>query len=138
VINSRSIDALTPKTADLCKKFIATCKTSGIDIIITSTYRDDEQQDELYAQGRTKAGHIVTNAKAGDSFHNYKMAFDFVPIVNGKADYTHESTFLKCGIIAESIGLEWAGRWAHFKELAHCQLQNITLAELKKNKSDIS
>ena len=121
MINSRNIDDLNPKVAVMCRTFVARCKAQGIDVLITSTYRDFVSQNALYAQGRTTSGKKVTNAKAGQSFHNWKVAFDFVPIVNGKAQWNDLKTFTKCGEIAESIGLEWAGRWVRFKEMAHCQ-----------------
>ena len=127
---------LNPKVAALCSEFINQCKAQNIDVIITSTYRDSESQNALYAQGRTTAGKIVTNAKAGQSFHNWKVAFDFVPIVNGKAQWNDTALFTKCGEIAESIGLEWAGRWVKFKELAHCQFTNgLTLADFQAGKT---
>ena len=78
----------------------------------------------------------MTNAKPGQSFHNYRVAFDFVPIVNGKAMWNDLDTFNKCGEIAESVGLEWAGRWKSFKELAHCQYTNgKTLAQFEVGES---
>lgn len=121
MINSRKIEDLHPHVANLCHAFVVACAQQGIDVIITSTYRDNDSQAALYAQGRTKPGKIVTKAAAGQSFHNYRVAFDFVPIVNGKADWNNMVTFGRCGKIAETIGLEWAGRWKKFKELAHCQ-----------------
>lgn len=132
MINSRDINALNTATAELCHIFVNTCKDKGIDVIITSTYRDTASQDALYAQGRTTAGAKITNAKGGQSYHNFKVAFDFCPVVNGKAQWNDIDTFTKCGEIAESIGLEWAGRWLRFKELAHCQnTEGKTLAELR-------
>lgn len=133
MINSRKIADLNPETADLCKKFVALCIADGIDIIITSTYRDFESQDALYAQGRTLPGKKVTNAKAGESYHNFRCAFDFAPIQNGKVDWSNIALFERCGEIAESVGLEWAGRWKRFKELAHCQYTGgLTLAEFRR------
>lgn len=133
MINSRDINELHPLVAELCRKFITKCKESKIDVIITSTYRDAASQNALYAQGRTTKGRKVTNARAGQSFHNYRLAFDFVPIINGKAQWDDLVTFTKCGEIAESLGLQWAGRWVKFKELAHCQYtKGLTLADLQK------
>jgi len=132
MVNSRDIKDLHPKVAVLCQAFIDECKQQAIDVIITSTYRDHESQTALYALGRTESGEKVTNAKAGQSFHNYKLAFDFVPIVGGKASWKDTPTFYKCGEIAESLGLEWAGRWQRFPELAHCQYTGgFTLADLQ-------
>lgn len=136
MINSRNIDDLSPRAAALCRQFITECKIHDIDILITSTYRDVASQNALYAQGRTLPGHKVTNAKGGDSFHQYRVAFDFVPIVNGKADWANTKTFERCGEIAEHIGLEWAGRWKSFKELAHCQhTGGLTLTDYRAGKT---
>nr|WP_295770097.1 M15 family metallopeptidase [Rhodoferax sp.] len=38
--------------------------------------RSCAEQDALYAQGRTAPGNKVTNAKSGDSNHNFGIAFD--------------------------------------------------------------
>lgn len=130
MINSRSLDDLTPAMKVKCQQFIEKCKEAGVDVIITSTYRDFESQDALYAQGRTTKGPIVTNAKGGSSYHNYRIAFDFCPIVGGKAMWNDIKTFVKCGEIGESLGLEWAGRWTTMKELAHCQLPGQDIHKL--------
>ena len=135
MVNSRDIKDLDPRTADLCRKFINACKKDGIDVLITSTHRDYESQNALYAQGRTLPGKKVTNAKGGHSFHNFKCAFDFVPIVNGKARWNDTHLFTVCGEIAEKIGLEWAGRWHKFPELCHCQFTDgLTLADYQAGK----
>lgn len=135
MINSRNLDDLLPKVKVMCEKFISRCKEQGVDVLITSTYRDNESQAALYAQGRTTPGKIVTNARAGESFHNYHCAFDFVPIVNGKAVWNDLALFRKCGEIGKSCGLEWAGDWISFKEYAHLQYSGgLKLADLKAGK----
>ena len=143
--NSRDLKDLVPIVAAKCAAFVSACKEQGIDVLITSTLRDNESQAALYAQGRTTIGinprlakplgDVVTNARAGESFHNYGCAFDFVPMVNGKAQWDDTRTFTRCGVIAEAVGLEWAGRWKSFKELAHCQYTGgLTLQDLKNGK----
>ena len=135
MIASRNITDLNPIVQKMCLSFLAKCKDEGIDIIITSTYRDIESQNQLYSQGRTIPGNIVTNAKGGDSFHNYKIAFDFVPVVDGKPQWNDIPLFTKCGEIGKGVGLEWAGDWKSFKEYAHLQYtNNLTLADLKAGK----
>ena len=136
MINSRSMSDLNPKVAAMCSEFVNRCKAEGIDVIITSTYRDAESQNALYAQGRTLPGKKVTNAKAGQSYHNWRVAFDFVPIVGGKAVWGDDALWIKCGEIAEGIGLEWAGRWVKFKEYPHCQYTGgLTLADFQAGKT---
>lgn len=136
MVNSRNINDLHTKVTAMASEFINRCKAEGIDVLITSTYRDAESQNELYAQGRTKPGKKITNAKAGQSYHNWRVAFDFVPIINGKAQWNDAELFTKCGEIAEDVGLEWAGRWVKFKELAHCQYTGgLKLADFQAGKT---
>jgi len=140
MINSRKIEDLHPKVAELCRKFITECDKQDIDILITSTYRDGESQNELYAQGRTKTGRIVTNAKAGQSMHNWKCAFDTVPLRNGKPVWgtigADGELWHKIGAIGESVGLEWAGHWKRFREYPHFQhTGGLTLADFQAGKT---
>jgi len=137
MINSRSLDELLPPVKARVDQFLADCKNHGIDLIVTSTYRDNESQDALYAQGRTTPGSIVTKAKGGQSFHNYRCAIDVVPLVNGKAVWDGANpVWAKIGALGKLAGLDWAGDWKTFKELAHFQYTGgLTLADLNAGKS---
>jgi peptidoglycan LD-endopeptidase CwlK len=136
VINSRSLDDLHPKVKDLAVQLIAKCKSAGIDLLVTSTYRDNEQQTVLYQKGRSTPGAIVTNAKAGESYHNYKLALDFVPLEDGKCAWNDSSAFQRVGVIAEGLGMEWAGRWTGaMRELAHVQYTGgLKISDLQAGK----
>ena len=139
MINSRNISDLLPQVQKLANAFIEKCKAAGIDVLITSTYRDKESQAALFAQGRTTPGKIVTNARAGQSFHNYRVAFDVVPLRNGKAAWgtANEDAVLwkKIGAIGVECGLEWAGNWRTFKEFPHFQFTGgLTLADFQAGK----
>ena len=133
MINSRSLDDLLPAVKERVERFIASAKTEGIDLLVTSTYRDNESQNALYAQGRTTAGRIVTNAKAGQSFHNYRCAVDVVPIVNGKPRWdAKDEVWQTIGKLGKAEGLEWAGDWKRFKEYPHFQYTGgLNLAQLQ-------
>ena len=120
---SRDIADLHPDVATLAIQFKAEAAKQGIDVLIYCTLRDNTTQAELYAKGRTTAGPIVTNARPGESAHNYGCAWDCVPIVQGKAMWNDDATYTKLGRIGEGLGLEWAGRWTgKLKEKAHFQL----------------
>jgi len=119
---SRSLSDLNPIVKAKAEHFLAACKREGLDILIYCTYRSGAEQEVLYEQGRTTPGKIVTNARAGQSWHNWRCAFDFVPLVAGKPAWNDKALYLKAGVIAESVGLEWAGRWTgKLRESAHCQ-----------------
>ena len=133
MINSRSLDDLAPPAKQRAEAFIAAAKDKGIDLLVTSTYRDSESQDALYAQGRTTPGNVVTRAKAGQSWHNWRCALDVVPLVNGKAIWDDQALWKQVGEIGKSCGLEWAGDWVTFKEYPHFQYTGgLTLAQLQQ------
>lgn len=140
MINSRRVCDLHPAVQRRCNTFLEACAAEGIDILITSTYRDHESQNALYAQGRTIAGRKVTNARGGQSWHNWRLAFDVVPLRNGKPVWGTSGAdgvlWERIGLIGESCDLEWAGRWKSFKELAHFQFTGgLTLADLQNGKT---
>jgi len=134
VINSRSLNDLLPPVKSRAEKMIEGCKAVGIDLLVTSTYRDNASQEALYAQGRTKPGKIVTNARAGQSFHNYRCAFDVVPLRHGKPVWdAKDPVWQVIGQIGKQCGLEWAGDWKRFKEFPHFQYTGgLTLAKLRE------
>lgn len=137
--NSRDPADLHPAVQRRAAAFVAKCKAEGIDILITSTFRDAESQQALYDQGRIKPGKIVTNAKPGQSWHNWRCAFDCVPLRHGKPVWgttgADGELWARVGAIGESCGLEWAGRWKRFREMAHFQFTaGLTLADLQSGR----
>jgi len=131
MINSRSLDDLAPPVKKRAEAFVEAAKAKGIDLLVTSTYRDHESQTALYNQGRTTPGKVVTNAKAGQSWHNHRCALDVVPLVNGKAIWNDNVVWMQIGEIGVACGLEWAGNWKTFKEFPHFQYTGgLTMAQL--------
>jgi peptidoglycan L-alanyl-D-glutamate endopeptidase CwlK len=135
MVNSRSLSDLLPPARARAQAFLDACGKQGIDILITSTYRDLDSQAALFAQGRTAPGKRVTNAKPGQSFHNWRVAFDMVPLRAGKPVWNttgpDADLWERIGKIGESVGLEWAGRWVTFREFAHFQYTGgLSLAQL--------
>lgn len=63
----------------------------GVRLRLSHTTRTFEEQDSLYAQGRTRAGKKVTNAKGGQSIHNYSLAFDIVILYDKDGNGTFET-----------------------------------------------
>ncbi len=162
MLSSRKIDDLATPAKIRALKFLTECKLAGIDVLVTCTLRDHEAQNALYAIGRTREqldaallfdvqprrGRRVTNARAGDSMHNYGAAFDVVPVRHGKLvwgtsgdgideDATDDDTddlelWQRVGAIGEACGLEWAGRWKRFREFPHFQYTGgLTLNEFR-------
>lgn len=126
-MSSRSLDDLDSRFRPFVDSFVEACKAQSLDILIYCTYRSNEEQDVLYAQGRTAPGGIVTNAKAGQSAHNYRLAFDGCPLLNGKPMWNEHLSgphWALYGEIAVQCGMEWGGNWVGFVEGPHCQMAN--------------
>lgn len=91
--------------------------------MLTHTLRSNAEQESLYAQGRTKPGKIVTNARGGQSPHNFGLAFD-IAIVNEHGDPTwpdDDVIWKTLGFIGSSLGLRWGGE---FGDRPHFELRN--------------
>jgi peptidoglycan L-alanyl-D-glutamate endopeptidase CwlK len=88
-----------------------------LQMFLTEGFRSSERQDELYAQGRTKPGRVVTQAKGGQSPHNHGLAVDFAFVKGAKQDWK------KFGHCVRLVGLEWGGDWNTFKDRPHVQMK---------------
>lgn len=140
----RDITKCHPRLQEKAEELIKLCKKNGIAIKIGECYRTVDEQNALYAQGRTKPGSIVTNAK-GTSYssqHQWGIAMDFFLDMDIDGDgkksddafNNRKSTFNKVGKLAKSIGLGWGGDWTSPVDLPHVYLPDWgkTTSELKK------
>ncbi|MFD0828526.1 M15 family metallopeptidase [Neobacillus sp. M.A.Huq-85] len=132
---------LQPVIKEQSNNLIQQAAKKGIVVVITDGFRSVAEQNRLYEQGRTTKGNIVTNAKGGESYHNYGLAIDFALKTssgnviwdrqydgnkNGKADWAEVVS------IAKSLGFEWGGDWAQFKDYPHLQMDfGLTIADLQ-------
>lgn len=108
---THSVEGNLPGLDELIDDFVEYMADEGLDVRITSTYRTRAEQAALWAQGRTKPGPIVTNAKPGQSKHELGRAFDFTFRELG---YTAPDEWWDfAGEVGESVGLVWGGRWRH-------------------------
>lgn len=127
---SRDLNDLRSDVRDKANNLLSKAKNLGIDVLVTCTYRSNEEQARLYAIGRTAPGRRVTNALPGESKHNNmeggdpaSLAFDIVPLVAGKPMWDASNPVWKVlGELGESVGLKWAGRWKRFKEFPHFEV----------------
>lgn len=93
MVTSRRLEDLDPEVKEIAQEHIRLCRDAGIELLITSTWRDWEAQDALFAIGRTvhKERRRVTNARGGRSWHNLRCAWDVVPLILGKCDWKSRS-----------------------------------------------
>lgn len=116
-MGSRKVSELDPRLQPLVAQFALMMAEKGLAFVITSTYRSPAEQDELFAQGRTKPGPIVTWTR--NSKHNRRLAFDIALFVDRRASWDLKKDvneneipdYEEAGRIGEEVGLAWGGRW---------------------------
>ena len=127
-ISSQRLNALHPIVRARANAFLLLCAQSGLGVMVTQGLRSREDQDALYAKGRTVPPigrkHRVTMAKGGQSYHNFGLAFDIVVLdAVGKADWdVSHPGWAHAGALAKSVGLEWGGDWTSVRDYQHFSL----------------
>ena len=90
--------------------------------IISASFRSNEEQDSLYAIGRTVPGKKVTYAKGGHSFHNYGLAIDLAADRKGKTCYDFDWSEI-ASIAKKKYGFSWGGDIKALNDVAHFALK---------------
>lgn len=110
--------------ADKVRYVIAEMHKQGIYVGVAQAYRSIAEQNALYAQGRTVRGNIVTNARGGQSNHNFGVAVDFF-LYDGsitKAKWVVDADFRKVVVEMKKQGFDWGGDWTSFYDAPHFEL----------------
>jgi peptidoglycan L-alanyl-D-glutamate endopeptidase CwlK len=120
---------------------------ANMKIRVVQGLRTIAEQDALYAQGRTKPGQKVTNARGGSSYHNYGLAIDFAIMHDRDGNGSYEQLswdtaldFDQDGVIDwqevvkafKEAGWEWGGDFRSFPDFPHVQKTfGYTVKQLK-------
>lgn len=150
-ITIERISKMHPSLREKIEQDYIECNNSvlgaGVRLRFSQSYRSISEQDALYAQGRTKPGNIVTNARGGQSYHNYGLAFDMVLLIDTDDNGTFEtaswdrlkdldkdkkSDWMEVVDFFKSKGWQWGGDFKSFKDYPHFQLTyGNSIADLK-------
>lgn len=138
----KNINSLDPKARE---RFVAftieakeIAKSLGYDYVALSGNRGEKEQNEIYAQGRTKPGKIITNARFGFSNHNFGIALDYGVFRDGKyidekSPSESETIHRAVSKIASKHGIEWGGDWKSIKDYPHFEIKTgLSLSEKRK------
>ncbi|MGO0999701.1 M15 family metallopeptidase [Lysobacter sp. CA196] len=113
---------LNQEVANRVTAVIEQARREGMNMRVDTAYRTFAEQDALYAQGRTAPGNRVTNARAGQSWHNYGVAVDLVfNNANGQPSWAETNNWDRYGEIAVAQGLEWGGNWQGLVDRPHVE-----------------
>lgn len=118
-----NISSLLPAAQIKAREFLNAVKGLPLDYRIISGTRTYAEQDALFAK-KPK----VTNARGGQSNHNFGIAWDVGIFENGKyyagATKKEDKAYVELGALIKSkvSDLEWGGDWKKFKDKPHYQL----------------
>ena len=124
--NQKIIDKLHPSVRNEMVDIINDCDKSlqgRSKVVLVQGLRTFTEQDALYKK-RPK----VTNAKGGQSIHNYGFAVDIAMLIDGKEiswdvkkDWDNDkiSDWDECVKVFAKYGWNWGGNWRTFKDMPH-------------------
>ncbi len=108
------LESLHPYFRDRVLELVRQCKIRGVELAIVETYRTPTKQTEYRKMGRR-----YTRSNAGYSKHQYGLAVDVVPMVDGIPQWRNMKLWRKVGPIGERLGLRWGGRWRRLFDPGH-------------------
>ena len=135
------INILHPSIREEVRRLVNECNnalTKHSQMRIVQGLRTIDEQNALYAQGRTKPGPKVTNAKGGQSYHNYGLAIDFCLIIDGKEvswdtakdfDLDGIADWVEVARIFQREGYKWGKA---FNDLPHFEKSKYHWSDLLK------
>ncbi|EAC2868379.1 M15 family metallopeptidase [Listeria monocytogenes] len=127
-----NVSGMNKSVADKTRNVIKKMAKKGIYLCVAQGYRSSAEQNALYAQGRTKPGAVVTNAKGGQSNHNYGVAVDLCLYTSDGKNVIWESTTSRWKTVVSAMkaeGFAWGGDWKSFKDYPHFELYDAAGGE---------
>lgn len=137
--SKRSLDNLKGVHPDLVRLMEESIKDTPVDFTIVEGVRSSKRQQELYAQGRTKPGVIVTNVDGVNRKSNHQVkedgygyAVDVYPYVDGRVRISESYVIPKLKQIATHIKTKakklgitvvWGGDWRSPYDPPHFELK---------------
>lgn len=137
-----------PVVKESALEMIKRAYEEGIYVQISAGYRSMEEQAKLYGQGRLGYSYNgknysnmskpkVTNAKPGQSYHNFGLAIDyFISSDDGRrALWTVDDQWRRVAEIGKELGFAWGGDWKNFKDYPHLEMVGgLSYSQLQSGK----
>jgi peptidoglycan L-alanyl-D-glutamate endopeptidase CwlK len=123
-ISTARLQLVSPSLAASIKQMDVILSQENIVFRVTQGLRTCAEQNALYAQGRAAPGSIVTNAKGGESWHNYGVAVDLVPMDQEppQPDWNiQHPVWQRMITVGKSLGLYSGSDFACLKDWPHFQ-----------------
>lgn len=126
---SKSKDSLHPELEKKVQMILSAMDTLGFPMRVTQGVRTAEEQAELFAQGRTKPGKIVTNCDGVLKRSRHQVAsdgwghaVDCAFLTNGMPDWSLSLPWRLYGEMGKALGLTWGGDWKTLVDRPHLEM----------------
>jgi peptidoglycan L-alanyl-D-glutamate endopeptidase CwlK len=129
--SEKNIATLLPEVRPIARTLVHKAASADIQIKVISGTRSFAEQDRLFAQGRTRPGRRVTNARGGFSNHNFGIAFD-IGVFEGRRYLPESPKYKAVGAMGADLGLEWGGNWKSIVDQPHFQLRPAWAAGMRE------
>jgi len=129
--SEKNIAILLPEVRPIARSLVHKAASADIQIKVISGTRTFAAQDRLFAQGRTRPGRRVTNARGGFSNHNFGIAFD-IGVFEGRRYLPESPKYKAVGAMGVDLGLEWGGNWKSIVDQPHFQLRPAWAAGMRE------
>ena len=141
------LDSLADPFRARAERLVAMLAREGLPFRVFETRRKFSRSQEIFMKGRVykdgvicKVGPTVSNARAGESPHNWGCAVDCVlipkehpfwegeepatgPWDDGRANPLVKLAWERYGRCARACDLSWGGDWVSFSDLPHVELR---------------
>lgn len=119
----RNLRSLQLVAQTLARRSVVAIRASGRNVKIISGTRSYDEQNTLFRKGRFgNPGPRVTNARGGQSWHNFGLAWD-IGLFDATGGYITDSAAYRAVSPAGKVaGLEWGGDWKSFPDAPHYQV----------------
>lgn len=130
VLSKRSLEKISGVHPDIVKVVKRAIEITPVDFGVIQGVRTQQEQDDLYAQGRTKPGNIVTwtrNSKHLKQSDGFGHAIDVVAYVKGQVSwapslYDDISNAMKQAARELAVNLKWGPDVGIKGDLGHYEL----------------
>jgi hypothetical protein len=126
---SVNLGGVHPSLIAAVTRIIQTMESLGKPMTVTDALRTTEQQQAIYAKGRTAPGPIVTQCDGVVKMSNHQAhpddlfghAVDCAFVVNGQPNWDEANPWKLYGEMAKALGCRWGGDFKSFVDKPHIE-----------------
>jgi peptidoglycan L-alanyl-D-glutamate endopeptidase CwlK len=126
---SDKLAGVHPALVEKVGRVLAAMEALGFPMFVVQGVRGTDEQRDLYEQGRSRPGKIVTNCDGIHKKSNHQVKDDglghAVDLAFRDDPWGERMPWAAYGECAKALGLVWGGDWVAFKDRPHVELPGL-------------